>query len=81
MKRLFIILLVLAVSLPVFAGGKSESSGPIELSVWFHSGKGGERDTLNAQIADFNAGQSEIVVVAKQLPEGSYTEQVNAEHS
>lgn len=79
-KRIFIILMVLSViTMAVFAGGKKEAAdGPVEVSVWFHSGKGAERDTLNAQIADFNAMQSDIVVVAKQLPEGSYTEQVNA---
>ena len=80
MRKILIVLLVLLLTLPVFAGGKKEAaaSGPIQVSVWFHSGKGAERDTLNAQIADFNAMQSDIVVVAKQLPEGSYTEQVNA---
>ncbi len=80
MRKMVVFLLILAISLPVFAGGSKEevAEGSVEVSVWFHSGKGMERDTLNAQIADFNAMQSDIVVVAKQLPEGSYTEQVNA---
>lgn len=79
MRKIVIVLLILLLTLPVFAGGKKEAAeSPVEVSVWFHSGKGMERDTLNAQIADFNAMQSDIVVIAKQLPEGSYTEQVNA---
>ncbi len=49
-----------------------------EVTVWFHSGKGPERDTLNAQVKDFNAQQSQYKVVAEQLPEGTYNDQVQA---
>lgn len=57
---------------------KKKKSDKVEIEVWFHSGKGSERDCLNSQIEEFNKIQSKIVVNAKQLPEGSYTEQVNA---
>ena len=53
-------------------------SEPVTVKVWFHSGKGEERDVLNAQVEDFNAMQNEIVIEAVQLPEGSYNDQVNA---
>jgi multiple sugar transport system substrate-binding protein len=50
----------------------------VTIDVWFHSGKGEERDVLDAQVTDFNAMQSEVIVNAIQLPEGSYNDQVNA---
>jgi multiple sugar transport system substrate-binding protein len=49
-----------------------------EVSVWFHSGKGPERDALSAQVEAFNAGQTTYRVVAEQLPEGTYNDQVQA---
>ena len=51
---------------------------PVTLSVWFHSGKGEERDVLDAQVADFNAMDTGVIVEAELLPEGSYNEQVQA---
>ncbi len=51
---------------------------PVTVEVWFHSGKGEERDVLDAQVKDFNAMQDEIIIDAVQLPEGSYNDQVNA---
>ena len=51
---------------------------PVTIEVWFHSGKGEERDVLDAQVADFNAMQQEVIIDAVQLPEGTYNDQVNA---
>jgi multiple sugar transport system substrate-binding protein len=51
---------------------------PTTVEVWFHSGKGEERDVLDAQVTDFNAMQDAIFIDAVQLPEGSYNDQVNA---
>jgi len=51
---------------------------PTVVSVWFHSGKGEERDVLDAQVESFNASQSDYQVEAIRLPEGSYNDQVNA---
>lgn len=80
MKRMVFVLLSFCAAVSVFAGGKAESttSGPTPITVFFHSGKGPERETLAAQINDFNAMQTQYKVTAKQLPEGSYTDQVNA---
>ncbi|MBC7249178.1 MAG: sugar ABC transporter substrate-binding protein [Anaerolineae bacterium] len=50
----------------------------VKIKVWFHSGKGEEREVLDAQVADFNAMQDEVEVEAIRLPEGSYNEQVSA---
>lgn len=81
MKKIAFVFLALLLATSVFANGKSEqkaAGGKTEVTVFFHSGKGPERETLAAQISDFNSMQSGLHVSAKQLPEGSYTEQVNA---
>ena len=51
---------------------------PVTIEVWFHSGKGEERDALEEQIEEFNTMQDEVTVKATMLPEGSYNEQVAA---
>jgi multiple sugar transport system substrate-binding protein len=56
----------------------TESMEPVTIDVWFHSGKGEERDVLDAQVQDFNAMQEDVIVNAVLLPEGSYNDQVNA---
>ncbi len=57
---------------------EEEIAEPITVKIWFHSGKGEERDVLNAQVEDFNAMQDEYEIDAVQLPEGSYNDQVNS---
>jgi multiple sugar transport system substrate-binding protein len=79
MKRLFFIFMLFVIPVLVFGGSQPrEQEGPSVVTVWFHSGKGEEREVLNAQVADFNAMQDEIVIEAVQLPEGTYNEQVQA---
>ncbi|MBE0690248.1 MAG: extracellular solute-binding protein, partial [Anaerolineae bacterium] len=51
---------------------------PAEISLFFHSGRGSERDALDTIITNFNDSQSDYVAVATELPEGSYTDAVNA---
>ena len=55
-----------------------DTGEPVTIEVWFHSGKGEERDVLDAQVTDFNAMQNDVMVDAVILPEGSYNDQVNA---
>lgn len=74
---LFALLVICILSLSVMCKKAEKSSNAI-LTVWFHSGKGEERDVLNAQIEDFNAMNQGIKVEAVQLPEGTYNEQVQA---
>lgn len=57
---------------------ESQAGEPVTISVWFHSGKGEERDVLDAQVADFNAMDTGVTINAELLPEGSYNEQVQA---
>lgn len=72
------LLLVASMMLGACAQTVAEPEGPVEVTVWFHSGKGEERDVLDGQVTDFNAMQDEIVINAVLLPEGSYNDQVNA---
>jgi len=49
------------------------------VSVWFHSGKGEERQALDAQVAAFNeANAGDVQIELINLPEGSYNDQVQA---
>ena len=81
MKKVCMVLLVLFTVMPVFAGGQQEAEtadGPVTIEVWFHSGKGEEREVLNTQIEEFNSMQDDVFVNATMLPEGSYNDQVSA---
>jgi multiple sugar transport system substrate-binding protein len=57
---------------------QEEMAEPVTVEVWFHSGKGEERDALDASIEEFNSTHDDVQVNAVQLPEGSYSDQVNA---
>ena len=57
---------------------EEEAAEPVTIDVWFHSGKGEEREVLDAQVTTFNEMQNEVFVNAVILPEGSYNDQVNA---
>jgi len=81
MRKYFLILLALILFLTLFSGcarKAEEAAGPVTIEVWFHSGKGEEREVLDAQVEEFNNMQNEIRVEAIRLPEGSYNEQVSA---
>jgi multiple sugar transport system substrate-binding protein len=91
MKRtLLVLIVVLATVSLAFAGGQGEAEGggqqmeeaeqegPVEIDVWNHSGKGAEREALDATIKEFNSMQNEVQVNLVRLPEGSYNEQVSA---
>lgn len=49
-----------------------------EITVWYHSGQGAEREVTQDQVKRFNNMQDEVKVNLVQLPEGSYNEQVQA---
>ncbi|MCD6159037.1 MAG: sugar ABC transporter substrate-binding protein [Kosmotoga sp.] len=73
MKRFMAFLVIaLLLVLSVSALGKTQ------VKLWFHSGRGSERDVINDQVKRFNAMQNEIEIIAIQLPEGSYNDQVQA---
>jgi len=73
MKR-FMVFLVIALLLVLSVS----TLGKTQVKLWFHSGRGSERDVINDQVKRFNAMQDEIEIIAIQLPEGSYNDQVQA---
>lgn len=73
MKR-FVVFLVIALLLVLSV----TALGKTQVKLWFHSGRGSERDVINDQVRRFNAMQDEIEIIAVQLPEGSYNDQVQA---
>lgn len=75
MKRLNL-LLVLALLCTVLAI-PATAQMDTEVTLWFHSGQGGERDALDAQITAFNE-MSEYTVVPIEVPEGNFNDQVKA---
>ena len=48
------------------------------VSVWVHAGPGPERDVYVASVKAFNDSQKDVKVDLVALPEGSYSDQVNA---
>lgn len=67
-----------AVETTATATAEKIAKEPVTIEVWFHAGKGEERDALEKQIEEFNTTQNEVTVKATMLPEGSYNEQVAA---
>ncbi|MFP4020215.1 MAG: extracellular solute-binding protein [Halanaerobium sp.] len=49
-----------------------------EIEVWYHSGRGAEREVTQDQVDRFNEMQDEVQVKLVELPEGSYNEQVQS---
>lgn len=74
MKKLLTISIVLLLTF-VMAGSVMAQT---EIEVWFHSGRGSERDVIEDQVARFNEMDNGITVNLVQLPEGSYTQQVQS---
>jgi len=77
-KLLYFILTLFILSFVTSFMLMGSAAEPVTITVWFHSGKGEEREVLDAQVEDFNAMQDEVVVDPVRLPEGSYNEQVSA---
>ena len=86
-STVILVLLVLMCMLPfhLFAQGKQESAetGPTTITLWFHGGTNDETEAMKAQIARFNASQTEYQVVMTEIPGGAvagsgYNDSVNA---
>jgi multiple sugar transport system substrate-binding protein len=54
------------------------NGGRRTISVWYHSGQGPERESIETQVREFNAAQDKVKVDLVLLPEGSYNDQVEA---
>jgi multiple sugar transport system substrate-binding protein len=57
---------------------QAPSGEAVSLDLWFHSGRGSERDALSQILDNFAAANPNITVNAVELPEGSYNDQVQA---
>jgi multiple sugar transport system substrate-binding protein len=77
MKK-FQILIVLALVLGLAVPVVSAQDGKQQVTLWFHSGQGAERDALATLIDMFNQESAEYEIVPLEVPEGSYNDQVKA---
>ncbi|MBN2304430.1 MAG: sugar ABC transporter substrate-binding protein [Anaerolineae bacterium] len=73
-KILVLVAIVLAIAVPVGVSAQDKQ----EVTLWFHSGQGNERDALDAQITAFNEASADYVITPLEVPEGSYNDQVKA---
>lgn len=83
MKKFIVVLACIAIALPAFAGGRAESSmeeeGPVTITVWYHGSRaGGMADAISSKILEYGEVTEGVDVELVELPEGSYTDQVNA---
>ncbi len=69
-------IIVSGCSIPPLATSSS-IAGPIVIQLFYHSGQEGERAALSTTLQEFNDSHPDIQVEAVQLPEASYTDQVD----
>ncbi len=55
-----------------------KSDGKVTLQAWAHSGREGERKTIQQQVETFNSNNTEVEIQLTLIPEGSYNAQVQA---
>jgi multiple sugar transport system substrate-binding protein len=60
------------------AAEEPAAEGGAVVTLWFHSGRGSERDALTEILGNFADAHPEITVDAVELPEGDYNQQVQA---
>jgi multiple sugar transport system substrate-binding protein len=56
--------------------GVIQGPSPTYITVWFHTGQPSEKQTLNEQVAAFNASQNKVRVKLVDIPEAKYSAQV-----
>jgi len=74
LRMLILVAIIVAIAVPVSVSAQ----GKTQVTLWFHSGQGSERDALDDQITRFNESSEQYEVVALEVPEGSYNDQVKA---
>ncbi|MBN1564370.1 MAG: sugar ABC transporter substrate-binding protein [Anaerolineae bacterium] len=74
LRLLVLVAIIVAVALPVTVAAQDKQ----EVSLWFHSGQGSERDALDDQITRFNEASDMYEIVPLEVPEGNYNDQVKA---
>ena len=58
--------------------GTIQGSGPAYVTVWYHTGTAAEEDTLNQQVAAFNASQRKVRVKLTDIPQAEYASVVSS---
>jgi len=58
--------------------GVPAMAAPAVLSLWLHAGPGPEREVVAESLRRFNAANPDVRVELASVPEGSYTEQIEA---
>ena len=56
--------------------GTVQGPSPAYVTVWFHTGQPSEKQTLNEQVAAFNASQQQVKVKLIDIPEAKYSAEV-----
>ena len=56
--------------------GTIQGPSPTVITVWFHTGQPSEKQTLNEQVAAFNASQQQVQVKLIDIPEATYSAEV-----
>ena len=56
--------------------GTIQGPSPTYITVWFHTGQPSEKQTLNEQVAAFNASQKQVQVKLIDIPEAEYSAEV-----
>ena len=56
--------------------GTIQGPSPTYITVWFHTGQPSEKQTLNEQVAAFNASQKQVQVKLIDIPEAKYAAEV-----
>lgn len=59
-------------------GSAEKAAGPVPVTLWYHTGRPAERDTITRQVAAFNARQHDFRAALTLIPEGAYGAQVQA---
>ena len=84
-RLILVIVLLLVTVLSMTAKGTKEkqTTGPSEITIWFHGGTADETGAMRAQIERFNVSQNNFKVVMTEIPGGAiagsgYNDSVNA---
>ncbi|NDJ79316.1 MAG: sugar ABC transporter substrate-binding protein [Chloroflexi bacterium] len=75
LKVLVLVAIIVAIALPMSVAAQDD---PTEVTLWYHSGREGERTALDDIIDSFNESQGEWVITRTEIPEGSYNDNVKA---
>lgn len=73
MRKLFVVAVLM-----VSVGAWALAQAPVEITVWWHTGKPEELAVITAQVEEFNAAQDAVRVKLVNIPEAEYTAQVRA---